>query len=536
MSLVLRSDRVMSPLTEVPELIPVSETSSGLTWSLIFSVVTVTFGTWFPMGYSIAAMNGPQTVILTWIRSIKCRRAGGVFLTTNASEVSNATAAFDSDTEIWCRFVPEAEQGNLLKDNPQLNTIWALSSSALMVGGFLSSFVAGAVIERLGIKRTILADAGLFLAGNLLFCLAQPTATFELIAAGRFLVGFALGVACVAPPVYCSEITPVKLRGAFGVFPILQYVLGMILATSLGLPFVLGNEEGWIWLVVVAFVPPLLLLLLFPFCPESPRRLFLVAREKQRAEGVLRWLRRNSLLVIREMKELESESQNESAPTAGLLDLLRHRYYRSVLALCVVPMLAQQMSGFSCVSFYSTAIFTDVGLDRLSSIYASIGLWLVYLLFSLVCMLLVDRLGRRPLLMLSHAGMVLALTGFVVTLNLKDSGLIWMKFVTAACIPLYIAFYSLGSTSIPWFLPSEMFAQEARAAAVTWISVVSWGAAVVTTLGFPLILAVTHDYTFLIFVVCVVLATLHIYFKLPETKGKTIEQVQALLRQRYANN
>ncbi|XP_055342492.1 solute carrier family 2, facilitated glucose transporter member 3-like [Paramacrobiotus metropolitanus] len=526
-SLLAAAEPVCIPLNEsfpespLNELLPSSQPpTSGLTRTLVLAVVTVTFGTWFPMGYSIAAMNGPQSVILDWIRQVKCQRVGSLDVA-------------ERNTSRWCG--PPAE--DLLQDLPELRLIWAVLSSAFMVGGFVSTFLAAGLIDRFGLKRTILINSGVFILGNSLICLAEVSSAYELITAGRFIIGFSLGISCVAPPIYCSEITPTNLRGTFGVLPVVMNVAGMIVATVLGLPVLLGNAGGWTALNAFCFISQIALLLVFPMCPESPRRLYLTVDDREAAHHVLHWLRRSSVLVRSDMKELEAERETHLPEPVGLVQLLREPYFRSVLKICVTAMLAQQLSGFSCVSFYSTAIFTDVGLTRRTSIYASIGVWCVFLTFALLCMALIDRVGRRILLLVSHTGMIVALMGFVLSLNLPHTGdYAWVRFLPAACIPLYIAFYALGSNSIPYILPAEMFGQEARAAAMTWVSAVSWGAAVVTTLMFPLVNALTKEYTFLFFVASVVAATWYLLFKLPETKGRTIEEVQGVLRRQLAGH
>ncbi len=151
-------------------------------------------------------------------------------------------------------------------------------------------------------------------------------------------------------------------------------------------------------------------------------------------------------------------------------------------------------------------------------------------------MLMVDRLGRRTLLLTSQSIVILSLTMFMMFGRLAHHlGYEWAKYGSASSLFLFYLGFSIGLSTIPWILPTEMFAQGARPAAVTFISLVGRVFALVATFSFPLLMAVLQEYTFIFFIVTVALANFYTYSVLPETKAKSIEEIQLLLRKKFAD-
>ncbi|XP_055354862.1 solute carrier family 2, facilitated glucose transporter member 1-like [Paramacrobiotus metropolitanus] len=496
-----------------------------LTGKLAVALFASTFGTWFPHGLSVSALNGPQNIVLNWIRSVKCVRWGGQF----AGNYTNNTDLHDPNHYLWCRTIPQAEEKSL-KQNYELYTLWALCSSMLCVGALIGTLLTNLFIHGLGIKKSLMLGAVILLAGCVL-CSFGPTAgSWELFLLGRIVIGLGTGLVTVVTPIYTSEITPAKLRGAAGTLPPVMYVLGLIVTTAIGFPYVLGHETGWPYLVSAVIIPVVIACAILPFCPESPRYLYIEKSREADAQMALMWFR-GAGSVKDELEEMHTEAEHlKGTRNVTLLGLFVDPFLRKICWLVAVPMLAHQFCGFYCVTFYSTSIFDDVGLKQMDAVYATMGVWVVYLIALLTSMALVDRLGRRTLLLISHLGMIVALVLFVVFAVTREQGVEWTKYGSAACMPLFIASFATGSASVPWILPGELFPQEAHNSSASLVAAVSWAGAILTTLLFPLIVVVAKHYTFLIFAGLVALATVHIVIKLPETKGKTIEEIQALLR------
>ena len=324
---------VTNPNAKCPANVAVSSCrNDGLTGNLLFLVFIVTFGTWFSLGYNIVALNGPQLIIVKWIRTIKCSRLDNqtsVAITiqefprnwsyttaapsrTNVSSVikTSKSAAMNPSIrmtnystenrslfDIWCQPLDptvEEEVALILDQNPVLNSLWAMTSALFSLGGLVSAFTSGPMIRRYGLKMAILINAMILAAGTVVGCLSTLANSYEMLIAGRIFVGFAVGSGCVLTPMYTAELTPVALRGALGTMPTTMFVLGMISATVVGLPFALGNGAWWPILLALHLVPVGLMGIVLPFCPESPRHLLARRKDMAAATRALTWLRGTS--------------------------------------------------------------------------------------------------------------------------------------------------------------------------------------------------------------------------------------------------
>lgn len=203
--------------------------TGNVTWHLISVVVLVCFGTWFPMGFGFAVVNGPQALIIRWVRQIQCKRLKNSSLDLNS-------------TYLWCDETGDGGDGrpDMLLNNVALNTLWALISSILLCGALFSSFATASIIAKLGLKWTFYFYGALMVAGILMCCISPSVQSYELLILGRFLTGFAVGVTMVATPIYTSEINPSSCRAAVGTIPIIFFVTGMIASGGLSLP---GNAH-----------------------------------------------------------------------------------------------------------------------------------------------------------------------------------------------------------------------------------------------------------------------------------------------------
>lgn len=501
----------------------------GLTKRLALTAFIACFVTWFPLGYTVTATNGPQNNIVNWIRFVHCRRLGGEF-NLNATD-SLRTFNETPSTVLWCKRILEKEQTNMLLENPELNTIWAVSSSMLCLGALFGTLTALVFVHYVGIKYTILLSTIILAAGSLLCAFSKLAASPDMFIVGRFVLGYAVGVMCVVTPVYMTEITPPKVRGALGTLPNFLSVIGLITAPIMGFPFILGNDDYWPYLIGLQLIPTILACAVLPFLPESPLHLYIFESKTEEARKALQWLRETEN-VDAEMRQMETEKDLKET-NVNYWEFFRSPFLRRVFAFCAVPMLAQQFCGYYVVVFYSTSIFLSLGLDRVKATGASVGLWCASFLTCGISIFLVDRLGRKTLLATSITGLLLSLIVFVICISLSERGFETAKFGSAAVLPIYMGSFSFGCASIPWLLPGELFTQEARSTAACLNAAVSWGSALLATLLFPIIVAVAKQWTYVIFIICMVLALVFVIWKVPETKGKRIEDIQTELRNKW---
>ena len=164
--------------------------------------------------------------------------------------------------------------------------------------------------------------------------------------------------------------------------------------------------------------------------------------------------------------------------------------------------------------------------------YASLGLWVLCFFATLISLFLVDRAGRRVLLLVGHAGIIVSLALFITFSALSGEGFEWTKYGNVVCLFVFFVFFQGGLASVSFILPSELFNQEARSAATSLVSTVGSVGLLITTLGFPLILPILAEYTYLIFIGSLLLTGWYLVRKLPETKGKSINEIQSILQQK----
>ncbi|GAU91233.1 hypothetical protein RvY_03533 [Ramazzottius varieornatus] len=500
------------------------------TWPLLLAVFTVSFGLWFADGYVSVVMNGPQSLIVRWIRTVHCAK----YTLKNSTLLNNASLQ-DGEIYLWCRHIAPEDEPTMLSENLQLNTLWALCSSINNVGWLLSIFVTMPLLRAFGLKGALLVDGGLYIAFNLVFALATFLHSYEMFVIGKLLLGFTGGTCMVLVPTYVSEITPVKLRGNLGTIPMVFMVLGMICATALGFPQALGNEDGWRYLMGLSVLPPALMLLVLPFCPDSPRRLYIEKKEREGARKALLWLRRsdNVQQELASMQiELERQTHHQQLTIFGIF---RHRRLRSTIGLCLVVMVARQFSGYAVICNYSTAIFEEVGLQRQGALLATLGLWCVSLVGTLSSLILVDRAGRKRLLLIGQAGLIVSHALFVALAALKKEGHGWTEYGSVACLLAVLVFYQTGLSMIAYILPAELFTQEARSAAMSLATGCAAACAITTTFLFPVLQSLLQEYTYLIFVAVLIATFSFLALKLPETKGKTTNEIQDMLDAKWVD-
>ena len=188
--------------------------------------------------------------------------------------------------------------------------------------------------------------------------------------------------------------------------------------------------------------------------------------------------------------------------------------------------------GVNAVMYYATAIFASSGLSGVHAQYATVGMGAILILASLLSMVAVERLGRKALLLAGLGGMCVTTVLLVGSMKLAERGHGWAQFTSVASVIVFVVFFALGPGPIPWFLASELFTEGARAPAMSVVAGVNWSSTLLITFAFPLVEAHMKAYTFLIFTVFLVAFFVYTMMKVPETKGKRIDEIQAELRQR----
>ncbi|GAU92294.1 hypothetical protein RvY_04394-3 [Ramazzottius varieornatus] len=227
------------------------------------SIFTTALGSSFLFGYHVGVLNAPQTVMGLWVREVKCRRS--------VQDIAPADGAYHDH---WCKQLNFTEELTMFTDNAELNTLWSLAVAALIFASFFGAISASTFANKIGRRGTLWWNSVLGVVAAAVLACSYLADSFEMLILGRLVAGFASGINTALPPVYLNEISPRTLRGAIGAIHPFAAAIGLLVSRILGLPYILGNEWGWPILLAVSVIPMMYQLVAFPFCPESPRYLF----------------------------------------------------------------------------------------------------------------------------------------------------------------------------------------------------------------------------------------------------------------------
>ncbi|XP_073420168.1 solute carrier family 2, facilitated glucose transporter member 4 isoform X1 [Dendrobates tinctorius] len=468
---------------------------SGVTRTLVLSVFTAILGS-FQFGYNIGVINAPQKIIEQ---------------SYNDSYIS--------------RRAPESQS----IDPGLLRTLWSLSVAIFSIGGMVSSLSVGIVSQWLGRKRAMIINNVFAFVGGSLMGLSQLCRSYEMMIAGRFLIGAFSGLASGLVPMYVGEISPTHLRGALGTLHQLSLVIGILVAQVLGLDLFLGTSSRWPALFWVTLIPAALQSVLLPFCPESPRFLYIVCEQEGQARTSLRRLT-GLLDVSDDLTEMKEEKrQMETQQKVSILQIFRSRTYRQPIIVAIILQLSQQLSGINAIFYYSTDIFSKAGVEQ--PIYATIGAGIVNTAFTVVSLFLVERAGRRTLHLVGLAGMISCAVLMTVAMVLQDT-MPAISALSMAAIFGFVAFFEIGPGPIPWFIVAELFSQGPRPAAMAIAGCTNWTSNFIIGMGFPYVADVCGPYVFLLFALLLLGFLIFTYFRVPETRGKSFDEISHAFRRR----
>nr|CAD7603039.1 unnamed protein product [Timema genevievae] len=419
--------------------------------------------------------------------------------------------------------LPKMESGetNLPASSSEQSWIGSLTP----LGAAISPFLAGYAADRWGRKTTLIATACPVIVGWVLIACAEPARSIPLIYVGRIIHGLCLGVAFTVIPMYCGEIAEDKVRGALG--SLLQIFVSLGSLSQ----YVVGPYVSYLVLTIFSAMVPFLFAVTMWFVPESPYQ-HVMAGEDQRALEALQWLRGTSIEAVKEelaiIKEnVREKMENKSTPR----DLISTKASITSLYLSMGLVGLQILTGIDAILFYSQDIFAATGGDMDSSV-SSILIGAVMLLASACTPFFVESLGRRILLLISAAGMAVSLGSIGTFFHLHDnnqdtSSIGWLPVVS---LMIYMIVFSIGFGPVPWAVMGELFAPNVKSMASSIATSFCWFLAFLVTKFFPSISEeLGSDYAFWIFGIFAVVAFVSVFFLLPETKGKSLQEIQAIL-------
>jgi MFS transporter, SP family, galactose:H+ symporter len=397
--------------------------------------------------------------------------------------------------------------------------------SVVLVGAAVGALSGGRLADIFGRRFMLLVTASIFVVGALV-CAAAPSLIVLVI--GRLIVGLGIGFATSTVPIYISEVSPPQARGWQVSLFQLAITIGILAAYLVD--YVFSGSMSWRWMLGLAVVPGAILGLGMIRMPESPRWL---AEHDQTglACEVLRRIRggKNIDSEWREIQQTLAETEER-----GRFSDLFGPSMRAALVIGIGLAIFQQVTGINTVIYYAPLIVQSAGISTASgAILATAGIGLVNVLMTIVAMWLIDHVGRRPLLLVGIAGMILSLgvLGFVFRMP-TGGALAWLAVIT---LMVYVASFAISLGPIFWLLIAEIYALRVRGIAEGTAAGVNWAFNFLVSITFlTLVELLGPSLTFWVYALLAIASWLFSYYLVPETKGRTLEEIEHSFRSRHA--
>lgn len=385
--------------------------------------------------------------------------------------------------------------------------------SGVLIGALVGSLFSGSFADRVGRKKAIIWLGFLFSIGAVGTGIAGNVSVLILF---RIVLGVAVGGASALVPIYLSEMAPAAIRGRIASLNTIMNALGILLAYTVN--YIFSASGRWDWMLLLAIIPSVLLMAGMFFMPESPRWL-LQHNQETEARKVLSLTRGKDQLEF-EIESIKAVKKEGKVPLSQLFSPL----LLPILMIGIGLAIFQQIIGTNTIIYYTPTILLDSGFGASSAIAGTIGIGIINVLFTLIGTILIDKIGRKNLLLIGNVGMTFALcTLGISTWFFQSPG--WLLL---ACLCLFMVAYSASWGMVVWVVLAEIFPMRIRGTAMGIASTCLWLANIAVSLSFPVLLeSIGTSLLFLIYGVLGIVAFVFVYKYLPETKGKTLEEIEA---------
>ena len=395
-----------------------------------------------------------------------------------------------------------------------------LAIGMALYGTVVGALAGGLPASRFGRKKTLMGIGLLYLLSSLGSAWAPDVHIFMLF---RFLGGLAIGASSVVAPMYISEIAPAKNRGRLVAIFQFNIVFGILMAYLSNYWLQHLGENSWRWMLGVVALPSFVYCLLLLWVPESPRWLMVHRSDYQRARAILQVSDPSGVeaALAALQQSIDEEKQKES-----LASFFSGRYTKAMMLAFLIAAF-NQLSGINAVIYYAPRVFELAGLGRDAAFLQSAGIGLVNLIFTLLGMYLIDRIGRRKLMLIGSVGYILSLSAVAAAFHWGWLGGLLVPVLLFA----FIAAHALGQGAVIWVFISEVFPNSVRAYGQSLGSATHWIFAALAASTFP---ALAQRFgpapLFGFFAVMMVLQLLWVLWRMPETKGVPLEQLETQLQ------
>jgi SP family arabinose:H+ symporter-like MFS transporter len=392
---------------------------------------------------------------------------------------------------------------------------WSVSS--ILLGCAVGAIFAGALADKYGRRYTLNVCAILFAVSGIGAGLSQQLFVFVLF---RLIGGLGVGAAAMVSPMYIAEMAPAKWRGRLVAFYQMAIVIGILVAYFSNYIFDGWGANNWRWMFAIQAAPSLLFFLLLLWVPETPRWLIMKGRKKE-ATVILEKISASTSFE-KEVDDIENSFQSKHRVS---LKMLFSKTYKPVLWIGIMVAIFQQVTGINSIIYYAPVIFKETGIDSSSSMLQTIGIGVVNVISTLIAIGLVDKVGRKKLLLIGSMlmGLSLAAIGLCFWYSYFDN------YIVLIFMLLYVA--SFGSTlgAVVWVYLSEIFPNLIRSMALSVATLFLWLADFAMTLTFPVL--TKHfgvSYTMFCYAALSAMAFVYMLFKVKETKGRSLEEIDTL--------
>lgn len=395
-----------------------------------------------------------------------------------------------------------------------LDAYWeGFATGSLALGAIIGCLIAGNIADKLGRKKGLLVAAALFFVSSL--CMAFSV-NKDIFIASRFLAGIGVGMASMLSPMYIAEIAPADVRGRMVAINQLTIVIGILITNIVNYSLRNMGEDAWRWMFGLGTIPSGLFFIGALALPESPRWLLNVSR-KEEAVKVLRKIGNN---VFAETTLASIQSSLTGNSKQGYAAAFKKGVLPAVM-IGIGLAVFQQLCGINVVFNYTPRIFQSIGVSQDNQLLQTVFIGIVNLVFTILAMLLVDKLGRKPLMLIGSAGLCIL---YIVVVRMLAAGSTTVSWFLLSSIGVY----AMSLAPVTWVLISEIFPNKVRGVA-TSIAVLSlWAAYFILVFTFPVLFDKLGDKTFYIYSAICLIGFVFVYFKVKETKGKTLEELETV--------
>ena len=393
--------------------------------------------------------------------------------------------------------------------------------SIALIGTIIGALTGSIPSDKLGRKKTLILIACIYLVASLGSAFSTNWYSFLIF---RFVGGLGVGASSVTAPVYISEISPPAYRGRLVMMFQFNVVFGILVSyfSNYLIGQLLGGESSWRLMLGIQAVPSLLFLILLRLVPETPRWLVLKKNKIDEARKVLKIINPDDYETVLET----IIKNNKEEHTSGSADSLFSSKYKLPVFLAVCFAVFNQVSGINAIIYYAPRIFEMTGLGRQSSLLSTAGIGIVNFTFTLIAINFIDRIGRRTLMLIGSVGLIATLGMVSRTFYMQD----FNGFGIIIYLMVYIAFFAFSQGAVIWVFISEIFPNHIRAKGQTLGSFTHWLMAAIIAFTFPILAEkLGGGNTFLFFSIMMVLQLLFVWKIMPETKGKSLEQIERTL-------